>query len=213
MSAPKYIVVEGVIGVGKTTLVGALARRLDARTVYEVFEENPFLEGFYRDRARFAFSTEMFFLLSRFRQQEVFAQEDLLQSHSVSDYLFAKCRLFASVTLSDAELALFDDVYAILHRQCPRPDLVVYLHAPVDVLVGRIRERARDYERDIDPAYLAELSARYVDLFAHYDDAPVLSVDTSSLDFRDDAAVDWLISAIRGGARGRLDTGTFTLQG
>jgi deoxyguanosine kinase len=200
--------VEGVIGVGKTTLVEALSARLNARTVLEVFEENPFLEGFYADRPRYAFPTEMFFLLSRFKQQEVFAQEDLLQSHAVSDYLFAKCQLFAGVTLSPAEYALFDNVYEVLYRHIPKPDLVVHLHAPLDVLVQRIRARDRAYERDISTEYLDELARRYASLFARYDDAPVLHVDTTEIDFRDPDAVTWLLEHIGRGARGRIDRGT-----
>lgn len=128
---PRFMVAEGVIGVGKTTLIQALSSRLGARTVFEVFEENPFLRDFYQDQARYALSTEMFFLLSRFNQQELFAQEDLLQRHSVSDYLFEKCRLFAGLTLSSDEFALFSRVYEILARQVPKPDLVLYLTAPV----------------------------------------------------------------------------------
>lgn len=209
----RYLVVEGVIGVGKTTLVRALAERLDARTVYEVFEENPFLEGFYRDRARFAFPTEMFFLLSRFNQQEVFAQEDLLQRFSVSDYLFEKCRLFAELTLNEAEAALFRRMYEILERQVPDPDLVVHLHAPVPVLLERIRARGRDYEQDIDPEYLANLDARYRALFARYDRAPVLSIDTSDVDFREPAVVDELVARILSGATGPVEPETFRLEG
>lgn len=210
---PRYIVVEGVIGVGKTTLVRALSERLQARTVYEVFEENPFLAGFYADRQRFAFPTEMFFLLSRFNQQEVFAQEDLLQQYSVSDYLFEKCRLFSSITLSDAELALFDRVYEILRRQVPTPDLVVHLHAPVDVLLSRIAARGREYERSIDPDYLAELDRRYDELFKRYDRAPVVSVDTTDVDFRNPEAVDALVRTIASGATGPVEPEVFRLEG
>ncbi len=209
----RYIVVEGVIGVGKTTLVRALAERLDARTVYEVFEENPFLEGFYRDRARYAFPTEMFFLLSRFNQQETFAQEDLLQRFSVSDYLFEKCRLFAELTLNEAEASLFRRTYEILERQIPDPDLVVHLHAPIPTLLERIAERGRDYEKDIDPDYLSDLDARYRSLFARYDRAPVMSVDTSELDFREDTAVDQLVQRILSGSIGVTEPETFRLEG
>ena len=212
MTPPHYIVVEGVIGVGKTTLVSALSERLDARTVYEVFEENPFLEHFYGDRARYAFPTEMFFLLSRFNQQEVFAQEDLLQQYSVSDYLFEKCRLFSSITLSEAELTLFDRVYEILRRQVPKPDLVVHLHAPVDVLLERIRSRGRDYEQDMEPGYLASLHDRYNEMFARYD-GPVLSIDTTNVDFREPGAVDQLLAAIREGHTGAVEPDVFRLQG
>jgi deoxyadenosine/deoxycytidine kinase len=199
------MVAEGVIGVGKTTLIEALSSRLGARTVFEVFEENPFLRDFYQDQARYALSTEMFFLLSRFNQQELFAQEDLLQRHSVSDYLFEKCRLFAGLTLSSDEFALFSRVYEILARQVPKPDLVLYLTAPVDVLMERIAARGRDYERSITADYLAELDLRYRSYFASYTDAPVLIVDTTRIDFRDAAQLEQLMARMATGQGGELD--------
>lgn len=205
MTKARYIVVEGVIGVGKTTLVEALAERLDARTVFEVFEENPFLAQFYRDQRRFAFPTEMFFLLSRFQQQEAFAQEDLFRTHSVSDYLFEKCRIFAGLTLEDAELRLFDRMYEILVRQIPQPDVVVYLHAPVDTLVERIASRGRDYEQTIDPGYLTALDEQYRRFFAHYDAAPRVSIDTTTVDFRRAEPVDRLLAMLDAGATGEID--------
>lgn len=183
-TAPRYIVVEGVIGVGKTTLVNGLSERLNARRVLEVFEENPFLESFYREPRRFAFPTEMFFLLSRYGQQETFAQEDLLQQHAVSDYLFEKCRIFAGLTLDDAELRLFDRMYEILVRSIPAPDVVLYLHAPIDTVTRRIEDRARSYERAIDPDYLIQLDRRYREFLASYSAAPVVWVDTTEIDFR-----------------------------
>jgi deoxyadenosine/deoxycytidine kinase len=199
------MVAEGVIGVGKTTLIQALSSRLGARTVFEVFEENPFLRDFYQDQARYALSTEMFFLLSRFNQQELFAQEDLLQRHSVSDYLFEKCRLFAGLTLSSDEFALFSRVYEILARQVPKPDLVLYLTAPVEVLMERIAARGRDYERSITADYLAELDLRYRSYFASYTDAPVLIVDTTRIDFRDAAQLEQLMARMATGQGGELD--------
>jgi deoxyadenosine/deoxycytidine kinase len=202
---PRFMVAEGVIGVGKTTLIEALSSRLGARTVFEVFEENPFLRDFYQDQARYALSTEMFFLLSRFNQQELFAQEDLLQRHSVSDYLFEKCRLFAGLTLSSDEFALFSRVYEILARQVPKPDLVLYLTAPVEVLMERIAARGRDYERSITADYLAELDLRYRSYFASYTDAPVLIVDTTRIDFRDAAQLEQLMARMATGQGGELD--------
>jgi len=188
---PRYIVIEGPIGVGKTTLVTKLAERYNARTVLEIFEENPFLADFYGDRDRYAFQTEMFFLLSRYRQQESFAQDDLFAQMSVSDYLFTKCRLFASLTLSDHELTLYDRMYSILSTQVPRPDVVIHLHAPLDVLLSRIQRRGRSYEQNMDPDYLERLRSLYMQFFQHYDQAPLLQIDTSDLDFtRDDAAVE-----------------------
>ena len=195
----RYIVVEGVIGVGKTTLVRALADAFDARTVLEVFDENPFLADFYQEPKRYAFPTEMFFLLSRFHQQGTFSQEDLLQQVSVSDYLFEKCRIFAELTLEPGELDVFERSYRIFERQVPTPDLVVHLHAPVDVLLHRIANRGRDYEQEIDPGYLASLDSAYRALFARYVKAPVLSVDTREVDFREPEAVASLVDRIRRG--------------
>lgn len=194
---PRYIVVEGPIGVGKTTLVNKLAEAFDGRTVLEIFEENPFLADFYGDRDRYAFQTEMFFLLSRYRQQEDFAQDDLFTALSVSDYLFTKCRLFASLTLSDHELALYDRMYTILSEQVPKPDIVVHLHAPLDVLLGRIQKRGRSYEQDMDAEYLDRLRSLYQQFFSHYDETPLLEVDTSDIDFsKDESAVENLMDEI-----------------
>jgi deoxyguanosine kinase len=179
----RYVIVEGPIGVGKTTLVRRLADRVPARALYEVFEENPFLADFYRDRARYAFQTEMFFLLSRFRQQESFAQAELFTPYTLSDYLFEKSRLFAGQTLEAHELGLFDEVFRVLARSVPRPDLVVYLRAPLPILLGRIARRGRPYEADFDASYLDELCRLYEKHFARYDDAPLVTVDTTDLDF------------------------------
>jgi deoxyadenosine/deoxycytidine kinase len=188
---PRYIVIEGPIGVGKTTLVTKLAERYEARTGLEVFEENPFLADFYTDRDRYAFQTEMFFLLSRYRQQENFAQDDLFGQMSVSDYLFTKCRLFASLTLSDHELTLYDRMYSILSTQVPKPDVVVHLNAPLDTLVGRIKKRGRSYERNMDIEYLERLRSLYVQFFQHYEQAPLLNIDTSGIDFtQDESAIE-----------------------
>lgn len=195
---PRYVVVEGPIGVGKTTLVERLAQKSQGRCVLEVFEENPFLADFYGDRDRYAFQTEMFFLLSRYRQQEGMSQTDLFDRVCVSDYLFVKCRLFASLTLSDHELALYDKMYNILFTQIPQPDLVIHLHAPLDTLLERIDQRGRPYEKSMDRDYLDRLRALYHNFFAHYEETNLLEVDTSDVNFaQDESAVDNLISQIQ----------------
>lgn len=195
---PTYIVVEGPIGVGKTTLVNQFAKQYDANTVLEVFEENPFLADFYEDSEEYAFQTEMFFLLSRYKQQESFAQENLFSRLSVSDYLFVKSRLFASLTLDDHELKLYDRMYDILKEQVPTPDVVVYLQAPLETLLERIDDRGRPYEQDMDPGYLDRLRSLYQNFFEHYDEAPLIEVDTTKVDFsEDDEAVGLLMDRIR----------------
>lgn len=194
---PQYIVIEGPIGVGKTTLVNRFSEMFGANTVLEIFEENPFLAQFYGDRDRYAFQTEMFFLLSRYRQQEDFSQQDLFSTLSVSDYLFVKCRLFASLTLSDHELALYDRMYNILKEQVPVPDVVVHLHAPLETLLERIDNRGRPYEQDMDPEYLERLRSLYHNFFDHYEESALIEVDTSQVDFtEDEQAVENLMERV-----------------
>jgi len=179
----RYIVVEGVIGVGKTSLAKLLATRTEARLNLEVVEENPFLANFYQDRAAFAFQTQIFFLLSRFRQQQQIVQHDLFSRLIVSDYLFAKDRIFAHLNLSDDELALYNQLATILEQRVLKPDLVIYLQARTDVLMQRIRLRGRSYERDMDRQYIAALAGAYSYFFHHYKDSPLLVVNTDDLDF------------------------------
>src|SRR6476659_9473977 len=150
----RYIVVEGPIGVGKTSLTGILTERFGARQVLEVVEENPFLSSFYTDRAKFGFQTQIFFLLSRFKQQQELFQQELFNSVTVSDYLFAKDRIFACLNLDPNELALYDRVFEALGTRVTKPDLVIYLQARLDVLLQRIKKRGRDFERKFDPEYL-----------------------------------------------------------
>jgi len=197
MELPRYIVVEGVIGVGKTTLVSKLAAKRNARKILEIFEENPFLPKFYQDRPRYAFQTEMFFLLSRYRQQTDLKQQDLFAHHTFSDYLFVKTRLFASLTLSADELTLYDRVFSLLATQVPRPDVVIYLHAPVETLLDRIKKRGRSMESSIEPEYLAQLSEVYGNYFREYDETPLLTVDTTEFNFAEDnEALDILLASI-----------------
>jgi deoxyadenosine/deoxycytidine kinase len=179
----RYLVIEGPIGVGKSSLTNILSSRLEARRVMEVVEENPFLASFYADRVKYAFQTQMFFLLSRFRQQQELFQQDLFSKVTVSDYLFAKDRIFAALTLDPNELTLYERVFEALSPRVTRPDLVIYLQARTDVLLTRIKKRGRDFERRFDADYLESLCRAYNDFFFHYVDTPLLVVNTSDIDF------------------------------
>ena len=179
----RYIVVEGVIGVGKTSLTKLLATRTGGRLNLEVVEENPFLTQFYQDRSAYAFQTQIFFLLSRYRQQQTLFQHDMFSSTLISDYLFAKDRIFANLNLGDDELGLYNQLATILEQRVLKPDLVIYLQARTSVLFQRIRWRGRTFEQDMDEGYLNALNAAYSYFFHHYKDSPLLVVNTDNLDF------------------------------
>jgi deoxyadenosine/deoxycytidine kinase len=179
----RYVVVEGVIGVGKTSLAKMLSERLQARLVLEEVEENPFLKDFYRDRERFAFQTQMHFLFSRYQQQRTMQQQDLFTERTVSDYVFQKDRIFAGLTLSDRELALYERLVGWLELDVVKPDVVVYLQGKTDTLMERIARRARPFEKDMDRAYIEQLNEAYNHFFFHYTDAPLLVVNTNGIDF------------------------------
>jgi deoxyguanosine kinase len=179
----RYVNVEGPIGVGKTSLVKLLAKEFNARTVLEKPEENPFLSQFYQDRKKYAFQAQLFFLLNRYQQQKEIAQLDLFNQITISDYLFAKDRIFASINLDDHELALYEQIYQLLNSQMPSPDLVIYLQAKPEVLLHRIRSRNHPYEREVDLDYLKLLNEAYNYYFFHYDQSSLLIVDTSEIDF------------------------------
>lgn len=205
MTQTRYIVVEGPIGVGKTTLTRQLTQRLNGRALFEEVEENPFLASFYADRAQYAFQTQLFFLLSRFRQQQELFQDELFKQVLVSDYHFAKDRIFASITLDQNELGLYNRVYDLLGPRIRKPDLVVYLRARQDVLMGRIRKRGREFERRFDAEYLSELSAAYNDFFFRYEETPLLVVDTSDIDFvANEGDFDSVVDAIEGLKKGTV---------
>jgi deoxyadenosine/deoxycytidine kinase len=185
----RYIVVEGVIGAGKTSLTKLLAERLNAKLLLEEVEENPFLKDFYGDRARFAFQTQMHFLFSRYQQQRDLRQQDLFRDKTVSDYLFQKDRIFANLNLSDKELALYERLMGWLELEVTRPDVVVYLQASTDVLMERVAKRGRTFERDMERDYMQALNEAYNYFFFHYTEAPLLVVNTNAIDFvknRDD---------------------------
>jgi len=193
MATPIYIAVEGPIGVGKTTLVRRLAERFSAQVVLEAFEDNPFLGRFYEDRERWAFPTQIFFLMSRFKQQQSLQQPDLFRPNLLADYHLLKDRIFAELTLGQDELILYERVYRTLTEQILRPQVVVYLHAPLDTLMKRIAHRGRDFEKDMDPDYLAALAKAYRGFFAHYDDTSLLAVDNDRLDYAADSSAAWTI--------------------
>ena len=177
-----YVAVDGPIGVGKTTLVEMLARRYEGVKILED-AENPFLGDFYQDRPGAAFQTELYFLLSRYKQQQDIAQRELFDRVLVSDYTFWKNRIFAYLNLSDDELMLFDKLYALLEPQVPVPDLVIHLVADVDTCMERIRKRARSYEKTLAEEYMTELIDAYNHYYHYYSRSPLLVVDTRHLDF------------------------------
>ncbi|MDZ7772337.1 MAG: deoxynucleoside kinase [Balneolaceae bacterium] len=178
-----FIAIEGVIGVGKTSLAKLLSERHGARLVLEQFEENPFLPKFYQDRERYAFPTQMAFLASRFKQQQEMLDQDLFHQTTVADYIFEKDRIFARLNLEDDELALYDSIFNIMAGISARPDLVIYLQSSVDRLMKNIRDRDRDYERHISRSYLAELTEAYNHFFYHYSKAPLIIINATEIDF------------------------------
>jgi len=197
-----HIAIEGPIGVGKTSLVKRLAQKFDAHVVMENIE-NPFLKDFYEERTGAAFQAQLFFLLNRYQQQTELAQRDLFRQLTISDYVFAKDKIFAYLTLTDGELVIYNRLYDMLEPQVRKQDLVIYLHATTDVLQARIKSRKRDYESDISADYLAQVNEAYNHYFFHYKDTPLLVIDTSQIDFvHETADLDDLVERIRTMDRG-----------
>jgi deoxyadenosine/deoxycytidine kinase len=181
----RYVAIEGVIGVGKTSLARLLADRFRARLVLEEPEANPFLPDFYKDPRRYAFQTQMFFLVSRYKDLRERVHPDLFHEGIVADYLFQKDRIFANLNLSDRELMLYDAIAPQLESEVPAPDLVVYLQASPERIVERIQQRGRTYEKLMDPKYTATLAEAYNYFFFHFRDAPLLVVNTDEMNFVD----------------------------
>lgn len=178
-----YIAVEGVIGVGKTSLAHPLQQRLNGRLVLEEFEENPFLEDFYRDPEHYAFQTQIFFLLSRYRQQEQIMQYDLFEKRMIADYMFVKDRIFATLNLNEKEMKLYNMLATILEKRIIKPDLAIYLKASTRKLMANIRKRGRPYEKHIKEEYIEALNNLYEEFFWNYSTTPLLIINTENLDF------------------------------
>jgi len=183
LKIPYHIAVEGTIGVGKTSLAKILGERLEAKLILEEFEENPFLVDFYKDAERFAFQTQLFFLLSRYRQQQELQQTDLFTKALISDYMFVKDRLFAALNLNDKEMGLYNSVARILEKNVSSPDMVIFLQSDTDRLMLNIKKRGREYEKSIDWKYIDALNQIYNEFFFRYDKSPLLIINTNDIDF------------------------------
>lgn len=204
MAPARYFAIEGLIGVGKTSLCRLIEHRWSAKLVLEPWDHNPFLASFYEDRARFAFPAQMFYLANRFGQQLQLKQTDLFRQLIVADYLYQKDRLFAEETLSADELALYDRFADLLGDGVPAPDFVIFLDAPTEVVRSRIAKRAIAAEQVIEASYLDSLRRRYYRLWDRYDDAPVYVVNTETIDYVDDVAdQERMLQMIEGWMHGR----------
>ncbi|HDR04656.1 MAG TPA: deoxynucleoside kinase [Candidatus Marinimicrobia bacterium] len=199
MKSPAYyIAIEGVIGVGKSSLARLLAEKLGARLVLERFEDNPFLSDFYKDRKRYAFQTQLFFLLSRYRQQLELMQPDLFHKNLITDYMFIKDKLFAYLNLDEKEIVLYDQLLNLLVKQVATPDLLIYLQADTERLMHNIKLRGRTYEKNMDRDYIEALNQIYNQFFFRYSQSPLLIINTTDIDFVNrDEDLEELIGYIR----------------
>ena len=198
MKTAYHIAIEGTIGVGKTSLAKLLAERLEGRLVLEKFDENPFLEEFYKNPDHYAFQTQLWFLLSRYRQQQDLQQMDLFTSALISDYMFVKDRLFAALNLNDNEMKLYDMVARILERNIVQPDLVIFLQSDTERLMENIKKRGRDYEMSMDWKYIDALNQIYNEYFFRYDKSPLLIINSNDIDFvNNESDLDAIFEFIR----------------
>ena len=198
MKKTYHIAVEGTIGVGKTSLAKILSEELQGRLVLEEFEDNPFLRDFYNDRKRWAFQTQINFLISRYYQQLRLQQVDLFADKIISDYMFAKDKLFAQTSLDDNEILLYKKLATIFEKNITYPDLVIFLQSDVDRLMENIRKRARDYETDIEWEYLSQLNEIYNQYFFSYDKSNLLVINTNDIDFVNDKQdLDQILQVIK----------------
>ncbi len=179
----KYIAIEGVIGAGKSSLARKISDKLNSQLIMEQFEVNPFLEKFYSDRKRYAFQTQMFFLINRYKQQQELNQENLFTEYIVCDYLFDKDRIFAYLNLNGEELKLYESIFPLLSRSLRKPDLVIYLQSSTDRLMFNIKKRGRKIERNLTRSYIEELSEAYNHFFFRYNETPLLIVNSTDIDF------------------------------
>lgn len=195
----QYIAIEGVIGVGKTSLTKKLAEHFGGKEILEKQDENPFLKDFYLNPRQFAFPTQLFFLLSRYRQQQQIPQRELFHDLIIADYIFAKDRIFATINLENRELLLYDKIAYMLEQDIAKPDLVIYLQSNTERLIYNIKERNRDYERVISEEYIRELNEAYNQFFFNYGDSPLLIINSTEIDFvnREEDFEDLVNNAIK----------------
>ncbi len=193
-----YVAIEGPIGVGKTSLANLLSERLGARLILEGFDENPFLSDFYEEPERYAFQTQLFFLLQRYQQQQELRQVDMFHNLLIADYMFVKDRLFASLNLDEKEMSLYDTVANLLEKNVINPDLVIYLQADTDTLMRNISGRGRDMEKNISEEYIDALNQLYTEYFFRYQDTPLVIINTNNIDFvHNEEDLDEVINYIR----------------
>jgi deoxyadenosine/deoxycytidine kinase len=203
VTIPRYIAIEGPIGVGKTSFATLLGERFDAEIIYEVVDENPFLGKFYSDRKSYAFQTQIFFLMSRYKQLTGLAQRSLFSDYLICDYLFQRDLLFAQLNLDDAEYALYLEIYRALIKKVPQPDLVVYLQAETPRLMGRITKRGRVVERGVEENYFDKVNRVFNEFFFNYREGALLIINTNQIDFvGNDMDLTTLINKLESGVRG-----------